>query len=144
MQKYLWVCLLHNTVISPVSGCLCYPSVRHLLIHQNIWLGQKIVHVQHLEKHWDKRYTICFVAVESDFLFSNTIITNIQKTLKSTNAYAMVKRTYIINKHQMIHNHICQSTTCYGCIQLECEFIKQNSKYINRKWLRNQPWIFLF
>ena len=29
-----------STAISLVSACHCHPSVRHLIIHQDIWIGQ--------------------------------------------------------------------------------------------------------
>jgi len=42
-----------------------------------------------------EKYTNCYVAFKSDFVFSS--ITNIQNMLKSTNAGA--KHAYIIRKH---------------------------------------------
>jgi len=32
----------------------------------------------------DKKYSICFVAIKEDFVFSSIITTNIQDTLEST------------------------------------------------------------
>jgi len=57
-------------VISLVSEYHHHPSVMHLSTHQDISLGQKIVHAHHLEKHvmeqvfilfWAKMNTTCFV-----------------------------------------------------------------------------------
>jgi len=39
--------LLHSIVISLVSKCHHHPSMMHLSTHQDISLGQKIVHVHH-------------------------------------------------------------------------------------------------
>ena len=41
----------HSTVFSLVSEYHHHPSVMHSSTHQGISLGQKIVHVRHLEKH---------------------------------------------------------------------------------------------
>jgi len=84
-----------SIVISLVSEYHHHPSVRRLVIHQDIWLGQIIVHVHNSEKHlmkqvvytfWDKKYTNCFVAIKADNVFSSIITTNIQTILESTNA----------------------------------------------------------
>jgi len=83
-----------------------HPSVKHLSTHQGISLGQKIVHVHHSENHLmeqvvytfgTKRTLIVFVITKGDFVFSSIVITNIQKTLQSTNAGP--EHTYIISKH---------------------------------------------
>jgi len=95
----------HNIAISLVSGCHRHHSVKHLGIHEDICRGQKIVHVHHSEKHsmeqavillGTKNYTNHFVAINSDFVFSSIIITNIQKTLNSSNSRA--NHTYIISE----------------------------------------------
>jgi len=78
-----------------------------LSTHQDISLGQKLLHVHHLEKHlmeqvvytvlfWAKKNTN-FVANKSDFVFSSIVSTNIQKTLQLTNTGA--EHTYVISKH---------------------------------------------
>jgi len=78
----------------------------YLSTHQDISLGQKIVHVHHLKKHLmgkvvctflGKKNTNCFVAIKSDFVFSSIVTTDIQKTLQPTNTEAEL--TYIISKH---------------------------------------------
>jgi len=51
--------------------------------------------------------TNCFDTIKSDFVFSSTFTTNIPKTLQPTNTGA--EHTYIISKHQVIHNHISHS-----------------------------------
>jgi len=43
-----------------------------------------------------KNYTNHFVAINSDFVFSSIIITNIQKTLNSSNSRA--NHTYMISE----------------------------------------------
>jgi len=48
---YLGACLLRSIAISFVSEYHHHPSVRHLEIHQGIWLGQKMLHLHYLEKH---------------------------------------------------------------------------------------------
>jgi len=90
-QKFLWVCLLHSIVISLVSEYHHHPLMMHLSTHQDISLGQKIVHVHHLEKHLMgqvayilQKNTNCFVAIKSDFMSSSIVTTNIQKTLQPT------------------------------------------------------------
>ena len=46
---------------------------------------------------WAKKNTNCFVTIKSDFEFSSTVTTNIQKILQPTNTGA--EHTYIISKH---------------------------------------------
>jgi len=88
----------------------------HLSKHQDISLGQKIVHIHHLEKHlmgqvvyifWAKKNTNYFVTVKSDFVFSSIVTTNIQKTLQPVNTGA--EHTYIISKHYLWP--LCWSTS---------------------------------
>jgi len=97
--------LLHSIVISLVSECHHHPSMMHLSTHQVISLGQKVVHVHHLEKHLmeqivytflAKKNTNCFVAIKSSFVFSSTVTTNIHKTLQPTNNRA--EHVYIISR----------------------------------------------
>ena len=74
--------------------------------HQGISLGQKIVHVYCSEKHLREEVVYTFlgkkehqflVAIESNFVFSSIVTTNIQKTLQSTNTEA--EHTHTISKH---------------------------------------------
>jgi len=79
--------------------------MRHVAMHQDMRLGQKIVYVHNSEKHSmeqvvktfrDKKYTNCLVAIKDDFVFSCIITTNIKKTLESTNA-----RLYAAKRHKI-------------------------------------------
>ena len=54
--------MLHSIVISLVSEYHHHLSVMHLSIHQDISLGQKIVHVHHLEKHLMEQVVYTFWA----------------------------------------------------------------------------------
>ena len=109
--RRLWACLLHSTAISLVSTCHQHPSVRHLMIGQYVWFGQKIVHGHHSEKHlmgqvevvytfWDKKRTP-FVLLQLKVILCSAstrkVTTNIQKTMESTNTRS--KHTYVISKH---------------------------------------------
>jgi len=69
-------------VISLVSEYHHHPAMMHLSAHQDISLGQKIVHLHHLEKHLmgqvvytflGKKNTNHFVAIKSDFVFSSIV-----------------------------------------------------------------------
>ena len=80
----------------------------------DIWLDQKIVHVLYSLKQvvyisWGKKILQLYCCIKSNFIFSTIIITNIQKTLKSSNA--RVKHTYIISRWQMVNSHVSHSAT---------------------------------
>jgi len=62
---------LHSLVISLVSECHHHPSMMHLSTHQDISLGQKIVHVHHLEKHLMEQVVYSFLGKKEHQLFSS-------------------------------------------------------------------------
>ena len=82
-----------------------HPSLMHLSTHQGISLGQKRIYVGQLEKYFMEQVVYTFgakkrqfiVAIKSEFVFSNIVTTNIQKTLQPTNTRP--EYTYVINKH---------------------------------------------
>jgi len=57
-------------VISLVSEYHHHISVMHLSTHQDISLGQKIVHEHHLEKHLVEHVVYTFLAKKEHQLFS--------------------------------------------------------------------------
>ena len=132
-QKFLWVCLLHSIVIFHLSLNVII-ILQWCIIHTpRYFTWSKLVHVHHLEKHliilfWVKKNTNCFDTIKSDFVFSSIVTTNIQKTLQPINAGA--EHTYIISKHQMIHNHISHSASHPGWSQLDWEFVCTLRNYL--------------
>jgi len=106
-------------MISLVSGYHHHhPSVRHLVIHQDIWLSQKIVFVHHSEKHSMEHIVYSFLgqkstpnvknpAIKNDFIFSSIITTNIQKILKSSNYYGEAEKVPTMSQVLSSKQHIC-------------------------------------
>jgi len=113
----LWACLLHSmsTTISLVSGYKHHPSVRHLPIHQDISLDQKIAfaHHPHLEKQSMEQVVYSFSfglkCRPTVFLHFKAILfsaesspKNIQKILESSNSRLYIAKRYRTAGHVAI------------------------------------------